>query len=192
MTSSDSEGKPLEDGRTVASYDFKPDSLPIHFAVNYSRATPLVVSPVDVAFYLAQIAPGKMEFTPKAAHAVAALLEYLVAEILELSGNAARDQASEVISPKNITDAIRNDEELDAWFKELRIVWSLGSQASSYNRAFHWSVHGHTKEYSLPQVSMLPLDPTADLTVPVQPAAACIAQAGERRKLSYRDSARGH
>ncbi|XP_068951575.1 late histone H2A.2.2-like [Petaurus breviceps papuanus] len=52
---------------------------------------------------------------------LAAVLEYLTAEILELAGNAARDNHKSRIAPQHVELAVRNDAELNQLFGDITI-----------------------------------------------------------------------
>ncbi|XP_053313315.1 late histone H2A.L3-like [Spea bombifrons] len=53
---------------------------------------------------------------------LAATLEYLCAEVLELAGNAARDNKKSRIYPRHIQLAVRNDDELSKLFDGVTIA----------------------------------------------------------------------
>lgn len=59
---------------------------------------------------------------PAASVYLTSTLEYLTAEILELAGNAAKDNKKARIIPRHIQLAVRNDEELNKLFRNVTIA----------------------------------------------------------------------
>ena len=53
---------------------------------------------------------------------LAAVLEYLTAELLELAGNAAKDNKRSRIVPRHIQLAVRNDEELNKFLGRVTVA----------------------------------------------------------------------
>jgi len=78
---------------------------------------------------------------------LAAVLEYVVAEILELAGNAAKDNKRTRIVPRHIQLAIRNDEELNKFFGGVTIA--SGGVMPNVNSALLPKSKGNKTEASL-------------------------------------------
>lgn len=57
---------------------------------------------------------------------LAAVLEYLAAEVLELAGNAARDNKRKRVTPRHITLAVRNDEEINKFLNRGNVTIGRG------------------------------------------------------------------
>ena len=74
---------------------------------------------------------------------LAAVLEYLCAEILELAGNAARDNKKSRIVPRHITLAVKNDEELNKLLGNVTIAWRRC--ASQHSRRLASQVQGRRR-----------------------------------------------
>lgn len=83
--------------------------------ISQSRRAGLVFPVGRVHRYLKE--KEKQRVSGNAAVYCTAILEYVVAEVLELAGNACEDQRLKRINPRHIMIAIRTDEELDAFVK---------------------------------------------------------------------------
>ena len=95
-----------------------------HFGVggdeSMSRAAGLQFCVPSVAAIASRVQHGSI-LSVGASVYLTAVAEYMVAELLELSGNAARDNKVGFITPRHIFLALSNDEELDRFCKNAII-----------------------------------------------------------------------
>ena len=87
-----------------------------HFVCDLNRECGLQFSVFEVAAAVADLHPD-VHLSVNAANYLTAVLEYMSAELLELSGNAARDNKKYAITPRHVQLALRNDEELNKQFR---------------------------------------------------------------------------
>ncbi len=85
---------------------------------------------------------------------LAAVIEYLCAEVLELSGNASRDNKKQRIAPRHIQLAVRNDEELNVLLGGVTIA--------------EGGVLPNIQAQLLPKKTKAPRDPAANASKDVQ------------------------
>jgi histone H2A len=81
-------------------------------AVSFSKKAGLTISVARVRRHL-RAGKYSTRFGVGAPVYLAAVLEYMCAEVLELAGNAARDNKCKRVTPRHITLAMRNDVELN-------------------------------------------------------------------------------
>ena len=81
-----------------------------------------------------------------------AVLEYLMAEVLELAGNCARDMKKKTIKPRHVMMAVAMDDELKPLFDGVKVNSRI---ICSYN-SHHWLLGYHARWWGSPRHSLVP------------------------------------
>ena len=110
-------GKQLEADRTVADCNLQSDST-LHMVCTSKSLNLQFSVPLTAAVSVGLVG---CVLTAEAAVFLAAVLEYLCAEVLELAGNQALDCKSSTITPRHVMLALRNDEDLNEMTKHCVI-----------------------------------------------------------------------
>jgi histone H2A len=95
----------------------------------------LVAHPEHVAWQCGRLVQGNNALLSlDAAVFLAAVIEYLIVEILELAGNAARDNHRPEVTSRHVMLAVRHDEELNGMFRGC--IRGGGGRSSAFQAVF--------------------------------------------------------
>ncbi len=105
--------------------------------------------------------------TGVAAVYITAVCEYLMAEVMELAGNAARDQKRVRITPRHIKLAIYNDEELKIFYKDTIFAGGVMPHIEAKvleKKGKKKAVHNEAKKAAKPKANSQKKKPAAKST----------------------------
>lgn len=110
----------------------------------------LLFQPTKIKHHIATIISGNpkgVRLTAGSYIYLTAVIEYLIAEILELSGNVARDNKKQIITREHINMAIKEDEELSIIYNKC-IVSGIFDGSLKYDAKYHYNekIYGVLKQ----------------------------------------------
>ena len=111
--------------------------LPFHVS-NKPHTSPL---PCPRVYRYLKVAILKRRVAVGAPIYLSAVLEYLCAEVLELAGNAARDNKKKIITPRHILLAVANDDELHRVSSLVSLFFTSTSVSSLSCLVASWCDH---------------------------------------------------
>ena len=82
-----------------------------------------------------------------------AVLEYLMAEVLELAGNCARDMKKKTIKPRHVMMAVAMDDELKPLFDGVKV---MVCSYKSHHHWYHWLLGYYARWWGSPRHSLVP------------------------------------